>query len=430
MKPELSVAPGVQVSRDGTEEGTRTGDEDVARLPSLSLAGVLPNLDVGDVGLEHVLGGVALVEDGRDDALSSAIVVGHGGRVPKRVGVVIYAITPRPQVDPHCQVSALSSSTSPQLISPSPMLTQPALSLSPTLSSPDALSSFNGHDDSLTTDSPISSSSRDASVDVQDPMDVVDHPGSSRESLLLPDPLSTRSLRSRALSHKSSPRSRPNPISLSTRSKSHVRGASEDNLRKRVQKHAGPHPAPKSHSERDAKVRELKNRALAIPSTGKTPATVRQRMVMQMVYDEITPYPDEAWVSQLGIIIQRYPSPNSSSQSTTHYLPREYHQVKNWFSNQRQKDARDSRQSPQPSASSNLESSLCKIMCDGRDMRIRTSALDVCAADEWSDAFFDEVVMIHNFRLLAKHSQDEARAALLDSPVSTTDLPHTRSRPS
>ncbi|KAH0838174.1 hypothetical protein J3R83DRAFT_6425 [Lanmaoa asiatica] len=288
------------------------------------------------------------------------------------------------------------------------MQPHPALSvssLSPTLSSPDALSSFNAQEDTLTADSPVSSSSRDASIDL---MDVDEHPGSSQESLLLHDSFSRRSLRSRVpLSDKSSLRFRPNQISLSTRSKSHLRGASEDNLRKKVQKHAGPKP----HSERDARVRELKSRALAIPSTGKTPATVRQRMVMQMVYDEITPYPDEAWVSQLGIIIQR-----------------EYHQVKNWFSNQRQKDARDSRQSPQPSASSNLESSLCKITCDGRDMRIRTSALDVCAADDWSDAFFDEVVMIHNFRLLAKHSQDEARAALLDSPPGTTDIPHIQSR--
>ncbi|KIK94026.1 hypothetical protein PAXRUDRAFT_78820, partial [Paxillus rubicundulus Ve08.2h10] len=140
----------------------------------------------------------------------------------------------------------------------------------------------------------------------------------------------------------------------------------------------------KAHSEREARVRQLKSRALAIPSTGKTPATMRQRTVMQMVYDEITPYPDEAWVSQLGLVIHR-----------------EYHQVKNWFSNQRQKDARDSRQqSPQSPASFNLESSLCKMTCDGRDMRIRASALDACGADEWSDAFFDEVVMIHNFRLL------------------------------
>lgn len=64
--------------------GTRTGDEDVAWLLSLSIAGVLPNLYVGDVGLEHVRASVALVEYGGDDALPSAIIVGHSERVPKR----------------------------------------------------------------------------------------------------------------------------------------------------------------------------------------------------------------------------------------------------------------------------------------------------------------------------------------------------------
>ncbi|KAH7885937.1 hypothetical protein F5I97DRAFT_1809462 [Phlebopus sp. FC_14] len=234
---------------------------------------------------------------------------------------------------------------------------------------------------------------------------------SSQESLLLhADSQSRRTLRKRnTVTDKSLPRLRPTPGS---RTRSHIRDASEDNLRKKVQKQAGAHTV-KAQTEREARVRELKSRALAIPSTGKTPATARQRMVMQMVYDEITPYPDEAWVSQLGIIIRR-----------------EYHQVKNWFSNQRQKDARDSRQqSPQPITPSALETSLCKISCDGRDMRIRTSALESCAADEWSDAFFDEVVMIHNFRLLAKHSQDEARAALNNSTVSIVDVsqPHFRS---
>ncbi|KAF9244542.1 hypothetical protein BU15DRAFT_71520 [Melanogaster broomeanus] len=288
-------------------------------------------------------------------------------------------------------------------------------SLSPTLSSRDALSSFNGQEDNFTVDSPVSSS-RDASLGVPDPMDVDENVGSSQESLLLhADAHSRRSLRKRVpATDKSSLRFRPTPTSFSTsRSRAHVRDTSEDNPRRKVQKQAGSHPTPKQ-SEREGKVRELKGRALAIPSTGKTPATIRQRMVMQMVYDEITPYPDEAWVSQLGIIIHR-----------------EYHQVKNWFSNQRQKDARDSRQqSPHPAASFNLESSLCKVTCDGRDMRIRASALDGCGANEWSDAFFDEVVMIHNFRLLAKHSQDEARAALNDPSIGTTDITHAQSRSS
>ncbi|KAI6008292.1 hypothetical protein F5J12DRAFT_709049, partial [Pisolithus orientalis] len=168
----------------------------------------------------------------------------------------------------------------------------------------------------------------------------------------------------------------PIPTSTSnSRSRSNNRGTSEEDSNK--QKQTGPQVSHRTSSEREARVRDLKSRALSIPSTGKTPATMRQRMVMQMVYDEITPYPDEAWVSQLGIIINR-----------------EYHQVKNWFSNQRQKDARDSRQqSPSLAATK---------------MRVRVSALDSCSAETWTDTFFDEVVMIHNFRLLAKLSQDEA----------------------
>jgi hypothetical protein len=181
-------------------------------------------------------------------------------------------------------------------------------SLSSTLSSRGALSSFNAQEGTFTADSTVSSSSRDASVDVPDPMDVDENFASSQESLLLhPDTQSRRSLRKRApVTDKSSLRFRPTPMSISSsRSRSHVRDASEDNLRKKVQKQAGMHATPKAHSEREARVRELKSRALAIPSTGKTPATMRQRMVMQMVYDEITPYPDEAWVSQLGIVIHR-----------------------------------------------------------------------------------------------------------------------------
>jgi len=115
---------------------------------------------------------------------------------------------------------------------------------------------------------------------------------------------------------------------------------------------------------------------------------------MQMVYDEITPYPDEAWLAQMGVIIDR-----------------EYHQVKNWFSNQRQKDARESRHSTPSASAVNAESSLRKILCEGREIRLRLSALENCQVDDWSDSFFEEVVMIYHFRLLAKHSQDEARAA-------------------
>ncbi|KAG2154670.1 hypothetical protein DEU56DRAFT_769697 [Suillus clintonianus] len=220
----------------------------------------------------------------------------------------------------------------------------------------------------------------------------------SMESVVLSEEsVPRRTLRKRATTSKGSSL-RFKPASVSAITARHGT-SSEDNLKKKAYKQAFLQSAARAQSERETRVRELKKRALAIPSTGKTPATSRQRLVMQMVYDEITPYPDEAWVSQLGVIISR-----------------EYHQVKNWFSNQRQKDARDSRQhTPQPAAPASLEASLCKITCDGRDLRLRTAALHSCKAEDWSDTFFDEVVMIYNFRLLAKHSQEEARAAFGES---------------
>lgn len=274
-----------------------------------------------------------------------------------------------------------------------------ALSNSPTLSFRDALSSFDGQEDGSAADSPASSSSsREPSLDVSaDGMDV-EFANPSMESVILSEEsFPQRTLRKRVTTSKGSSL-RFKPASVSAITARHGT-TSEGNLKKKTYKQAFLQSAARAQSERETRVREVKKRALAITSTGKTPATSRQRLVMQMVYDEITPYPDEAWVSQLGVIINR-----------------EYHQVKNWFSNQRQKDARDSRQhTPQPATPASLEASLCKITCDGRDLRLRTAALNSCRAEDWSDTFFDEVVMIYNFRLLAKHSQEEAMAALVES---------------
>ena len=88
----------MEVSRDGVGWGARTGDDDVAWLFSLAVAGVLPYLDVGDVGLLHVCGGVALVEHGGDNALPGAIVVGHGRVYPIRVATYIHRSPLCPQV--------------------------------------------------------------------------------------------------------------------------------------------------------------------------------------------------------------------------------------------------------------------------------------------------------------------------------------------
>ena len=61
-----------------------------------------------------------------------------------------------------------------------------------------------------------------------------------------------------------------------------------------------------------------------------------------------------------------------------------YKQVKNWFSNERQKN--------RSGESATFETA------DGDKVRLRTSALSTC--QEWSDSFMEEVLMIYNFRLL------------------------------
>ena len=61
-----------------------------------------------------------------------------------------------------------------------------------------------------------------------------------------------------------------------------------------------------------------------------------------------------------------------------------YKQVKNWFSNERQKN--------RSGESATVETA------DGDRVRLRTSAISV--SQEWSDSFLEEVLMIYNFRLL------------------------------
>jgi len=153
--------------------------------------------------------------------------------------------------------------------------------------------------------------------------------------------------------------------------------------------------ASKALRDRETRIREIKQRALKIPSTGNTPATEQQRLVMLMVFNEITPYPDEAWLSLVAVLIDR-----------------EYHQVKNWFSNQRQKKSRANRENSYHSFPTTLASSLRKVTCHGRILRLRPSALKCCTAEEWSDQFFEEVVMVHNVKILMKLRRLEAELAM------------------
>jgi len=112
--------------------------------------------------------------------------------------------------------------------------------------------------------------------------------------------------------------------------------------------------------------KELLEKATKIKSLDNSPVNERQLLVLRMVYDEITMYPCESWMVLIAIIIHRA-----------------YKQVKNWFSNERQKN--------RAGESVPLETE------DGDKVRLRSSALSMC--QEWSDSFFEEVVMIYNYRV-------------------------------
>ncbi|TFK36873.1 hypothetical protein BDQ12DRAFT_686014 [Crucibulum laeve] len=126
---------------------------------------------------------------------------------------------------------------------------------------------------------------------------------------------------------------------------------------------------PKLDSQRRIKKKreELLDKAKKIKSLDNSPVNDRQFLVLRMVYDQITMYPSEAWIVLVAIIINR-----------------SFRQVKNWFSNERQK---------------NRVGEVVSIQSEeGDKVRVRSEALKVCA--EWSDEFFEAVVMIHNFKIL------------------------------
>ena len=143
----------------------------------------------------------------------------------------------------------------------------------------------------------------------------------------------------------------------------------------------------KSRTQMKVKRQELLQKATKIKSLDNSPANEHQLLVLRMVFDEITMYPCESWMVLIAIIIRRsvlFPSFTLKSTSMCEPECSAYKQVKNWFSNERQKNRSG-------------ESDIFET-ADGDRVRLRTSALSTC--QEWSDSFMEEVLMIYNFRLL------------------------------
>jgi len=111
----------------------------------------------------------------------------------------------------------------------------------------------------------------------------------------------------------------------------------------------------KAIMEMQSRRKELLERARKIKTIDNSPVNNNQLLVLRMVYDEITMYPSEAWMVLIAIIIRRA-----------------FKQIKNWFSNERQK---------------NKGGEVVLANTDlGDKMRLRPAALQLC--QEWSDAFF------------------------------------------
>ena len=143
----------------------------------------------------------------------------------------------------------------------------------------------------------------------------------------------------------------------------------------------------KSRMQMKVRRQELLQKATKIKSLDNSPANEHQLQVLRMVFDEITMYPSESWMVLIAIIIRRsvlcFSSYSNQSQCANANFSA-YKQVKNWFSNERQKN--------RSGESATFETA------DGDRIRLRTSALSTC--QEWSDAFIEEVLMIYNFRQL------------------------------
>ncbi|KAJ7293416.1 hypothetical protein C8J57DRAFT_1268990 [Mycena rebaudengoi] len=140
-------------------------------------------------------------------------------------------------------------------------------------------------------------------------------------------------------------------------------------LRPRMKAHKVSRLHVKPKLELRARRKELLDRAGGIKSLDNSPVNEQQLCVLRTVYDEITMYPSEPWLVLMAIILNRA-----------------LKQVKNWFSNERQKNRWGDVVSTQTDT--------------GERLRLRPSAIELC--EQWSDAFFEEVVMIVNFKTIRR----------------------------
>jgi len=154
---------------------------------------------------------------------------------------------------------------------------------------------------------------------------------------------------------------------------------------KRQRRHA-PYPSERPtvnvgdalSNDQRRRIRAWKDIARKKETKDKEPTSEWQRLVMVMVFNEITAYPPEDWLSLIGGLINR---------STA--------QVDTFFSNTRQKLKRIAGNDHPPD---HVRDSRTVDVGKDRPVKMRRSALELCPAENWTDSFIEEIVMIYNFR--------------------------------
>ncbi|KAJ8475271.1 hypothetical protein ONZ45_g15669 [Pleurotus djamor] len=168
--------------------------------------------------------------------------------------------------------------------------------------------------------------------------------------------------------------------------------------------------------EKKLKQQEVKERAQKIRTVENSPVNQQQLLVLRMVYDQITMYPSETWMAIIAVTIRRsaslsiflipFVSPSTCLCSDPLFsrIPppfsshRALKQVKNWFSNERQKHT-----------GKKDEDVVRMVSAEGERLRLRPIAVQSCKAEEWTDTFFEEVVMIHHLKVSTSLRLDESQ---------------------
>ncbi|KAF8634408.1 hypothetical protein AX15_000859 [Amanita polypyramis BW_CC] len=144
-----------------------------------------------------------------------------------------------------------------------------------------------------------------------------------------------------------------------------------------------------------ARRRERLERATKIRSLDNSPVNDEQLTVLRMVYDEITMYPSESWMVLIAIIIRR-----------------SFKQVKNWFSNERQKNR--------------AGEMISAYTEEGDKMRLRLSAFEF--TEHWSDGLLEEVAMVYHYLVAQSLRRKKRRLTDQEEPSSIMKLDEQNSR--